>query len=124
MFISPPAISQFAAMAAFDCYDELDLRVTAYSENRELLTKFLIKAGFKGLAPSDGAFYIYADASNFTNNSEEFCKEMLRATGVAATPGIDFDPIRGNSFVRFSFSGSADIIEKAGVQLVNWLNKS
>jgi aspartate/methionine/tyrosine aminotransferase len=105
LFISPPTLSQIAAEAAFDCREELDGYVAAYARNRALLLGELPKAGFDRLAPADGAFYLYADVSRLTNDSQDFCRRMLAETGVAITPGNDFDPERGHHFVRFSFAG-------------------
>ncbi len=120
LFISPPTLSQRAALATFDCYDELDANVARYARNRELLLEALPKAGFDRLAPADGAFYIYADVSAMTNDSEDFCRRMLRELGVAVTPGIDFDPGRGNAFVRFSFAGSTEDMAEAARRLQDW----
>ena len=120
LFISPPTLSQHAALATFDCYDELDANVARYARNRELLLEALPKAGFDRLAPADGAFYIYADVSAMTNDSEDFCRRMLQELGVAVTPGIDFDPGRGNAFVRFSFAGSTEDVAEAARRLQDW----
>ena len=120
LFISPPTLSQRAALATFDCYDELDANVARYARNRELLLEALPKAGFDRLAPADGAFYIYADVSAMTNDSEDFCRRMLGELGVAVTPGIDFDPGRGNAFVRFSFAGSTEDMAEAARRLQDW----
>ena len=120
LFISPPTLSQVAGEAAFDCRAELDGYVAAYGRNRALLLRDLPQAGFDRLAPADGAFYIYADVTQRTNDSEAFCKRMLAETGVAATPGIDFDPARGNRFVRFSFAGPEDEIAEALKRLRAW----
>jgi aspartate/methionine/tyrosine aminotransferase len=120
LFISPPALSQYAAVAAFECKDELEKNVKAYARNREILLSELPKIGLSRLAAADGAFYVYADVRDFTNDSVEFCKKMLRETGVAATPGLDFDPQRGNGYVRFSFAGSTPVIEQAVQRLKDW----
>lgn len=120
LFISPPTLPQIAASAVFDCRDELEANVRRYAENRALLLRQLPCAGFDRLAPADGAFYIYADVSRLTNDSEEFCRRMLTETGVAATPGVDFDPERGHHFVRFSFAGSVADIAAAADRLVAW----
>ena len=120
LFISPPTLSQRAALATFDCYDELDANVARYARNRDLLLEALPKAGFDRLAPADGAFYIYADVSAMTNDSEDFCRRMLQELGVAVTPGIDFDPGRGNAFVRFSFAGSTEDMAEAARRLQDW----
>ena len=114
LYISAPTLSQFAAQAAFDCVAELDANVARYAANRKLLLEELPKAGFDRLAPVDGAFYIYADVSHLTNDSEEFCRRILADTGVAITPGTDFDHARGRAFMRISFSGATeDIVEAA-----------
>ncbi|MEE8172096.1 MAG: aminotransferase class I/II-fold pyridoxal phosphate-dependent enzyme, partial [Alphaproteobacteria bacterium] len=124
MFISPPALAQYAAVTAFDCRAELDANVARYAENRKVLQHALPEAGFGDLAPSDGAFYVYADVSRLTNNSQEFCREMLKATGVAATPGIDFDTARGNRYVRISFAADSDTVLRAADALIHWLRPS
>lgn len=120
LFISPPTLSQVAAVAAFGCEDELEANVARYAANRALLLEELPKAGFDELSHADGAFYIYADVTAMTNDSLEFCRRMLHEAGVAATPGIDFDPSRGNRFVRFSFSGSTEDMAAAAQRLKAW----
>jgi aspartate/methionine/tyrosine aminotransferase len=120
LFISPPTLPQIAALAAFDCGDELEANVRRYAENRALLLAQLPRAGFDRLAPADGAFYIYADVSPLTNDSDEFCRRMLADTGVAATPGLDFDAERGHQFIRFSFAGSGADIAAAADRLLEW----
>jgi aspartate/methionine/tyrosine aminotransferase len=120
LFISPPTLPQLAAQAVFDCKTELDGNVRRYGENRRILLENLPRAGFDNLAPADGAFYIYADVSRLTNDSQEFCRRMLAETGVAATPGIDFDPERGHRFVRFSFAGATAEIATAAERLITW----
>ena len=121
MFVSPSALSQHAAIKVFDCRGELDANVARYAENRRVLLKELPKAGFDRLAPADGAFYIYADIRKLANNSIEFCKHLLAETGVAATPGIDFDRDRGNGYMRFCFAGSTDNIQAASRRISDWL---
>ncbi|MFP6732235.1 MAG: aminotransferase class I/II-fold pyridoxal phosphate-dependent enzyme [Rhodospirillales bacterium] len=120
-FISPPTLAQIAAATVFDCYAELNANVARYAENRAVLLERLPGAGFEDLAPPDGAFYIYANVAHLTNNSEEFCKLMLAETGVAATPGIDFDPGRGAGYVRFCYAGSTGDMERAADLLKAWL---
>ena len=120
LYISPPTLAQVAAVTVFDCKDELDANVARYARNRELLLSELPKAGFDKLAPADGAFYIYADVSRLTNDSLGFCRRMLSETGVAATPGIDFDPERGNHTVRFSFAGRTEDMAEAARRLIGW----
>ena len=119
-FISPPTLSQIAAVAAFDCRDELAANLARYVANRELLLAELPKAGFTELAPADGAFYIYADIGHLTDDSEAFCRRILNEAGVAVTPGVDFDPWRGNRFLRFSFAESTAEIAAAAAALKAW----
>lgn len=120
LYISPPTLSQVAAEAVFDCLDELEARVAAYGANRDILLAELPGAGFDRLAPSDGAFYIYADVSELTNDSPAFCARMLAETGVASTPGVDFDPLEGHRTLRFSYAGSAADMREAVARLKSW----
>jgi aspartate/methionine/tyrosine aminotransferase len=120
-YISPPAISQFAAVEAFDCRTELDGHVARYHANRDRLIEALKGAGLSRFAPADGAFYLYVDVSELTADSEEFCRRLLADTGVAITPGLDFDPIRGRGWVRLSFAGASADIAEAGSRLRGWL---
>src|SRR2546423_14682909 len=106
--ISVPTLSQIAAAAAFDGRDEMEAVKHGYEENRRFLVEGLPKAGLDRFLPVDGAFYLYADVSRFSADSFEFTKQMLEEAHVAATSGIDFDPIQGRSFVRFSYARSAD----------------
>src|SRR5690606_1344921 len=121
LFISPPALSQLAGEAAFECRAQLAGYVAASARNRSLLLRALPAAGLDRLAPADGAFYIYADVSALTNDSEDFCKRMLAETGVAASPGIDVDPDRGRHFVRFSFAGREAVMAEAAARLQRWI---
>jgi aspartate/methionine/tyrosine aminotransferase len=121
LFISPPTLSQVGGVAAFGCKAELDQRVADYAKARALLLERLPKAGLTKLAPADGAFYIYADVGDFTNDSKSWCTRLLNETGIAATPGIDFDPARGHRFVRLSFAGKYEEIEEACERLGEWL---
>ncbi|MBL8707875.1 MAG: pyridoxal phosphate-dependent aminotransferase [Rhodospirillaceae bacterium] len=119
-FISPPTLSQLAGAAAFDAHEELQGNVARYARNRDLLLDELPRAGFRKLVSTDGAFYIYADVSELTDDSLAFCRRMLAETGVAATPGIDFDPGRGHHFMRFCFSGSTEDMAEAARRLQAW----
>ncbi|MEE8499455.1 MAG: pyridoxal phosphate-dependent aminotransferase [Kiloniellales bacterium] len=119
-FVSAPTLSQIAATTAFDCGEVLDGYVAAYARNRELLLDELPKAGFDRLAPADGAFYLYADVTHLTNDSDVFCRRMLAETGVATTPGNDFDPERGHRFLRFSFAGPEADMAEAARRLQAW----
>ena len=112
MFICPPHASQVAALAALDCIDELEANRGVYAENRRLMLEELPKAGFDRIAPPDGAFYIYADVSAFTEDSLAFAREILEEAGVAVTPGLDFDPARGSSTLRFSYARSTEDIRE------------
>lgn len=120
LFISPPTISQHAAIAVFDCRDELDANLARYARNREILLELLPKAGFDKLAPADGAFYLYADVGRWTDDSLTFCRRMLDETGIACTPGVDFDPIEGHHFLRFSFAGATQDMIEVGRRLRSW----
>ena len=121
LFISPPTLSQLAGAAVFAEQAELDARVARYAENRAILLEGLPRAGFADLAPADGAFYIYADISHLTDDSPAFCRRMLAETGVATTPGVDFDPTRGHRFMRFSFAGTPDDMREAVRRLTRWM---
>ena len=120
LFVSPPALSQRAALAAFDCREELEANVARYARNRDIVRAALAEAGFGEVAPCDGAFYAYADVAGLTEDSEAFCRRMLAECGVAATPGIDFDTRRGRSFVRFSYAGSTEEVTAACAALLRW----
>ncbi len=120
MFISAPHIAQIAAEAAFDCAPELDANIAAYRRSRALLLNALPRAGFARLSPAEGAFYLYADVSDRTNDSQEFCARMLREAGIAAAPGIDFDRARGNHFIRFSYCGPEADMAEAAERLTRW----
>jgi aspartate/methionine/tyrosine aminotransferase len=112
LYISAPAIAQAAALGAFDGTDELEANRRVYEQNRALLLEELPKAGFTSFAPADGAFYLYCDVSEMTNDAAAFARSMLEETGVATTPGLDFDAARGNHFLRFCYAGTrADMIE-------------
>ena len=123
LFISPPTLSQRAALKVFDCEDELKANVRRYAQNRAYLLEHLPKAGFDKLAPADGAFYLYADVRHLTNDSEDLCRRLLAETGVAITPGVDFDPARGHNFVRFSYAGSQSDMIEAVRRLEAWRRK-
>lgn len=120
LFLTPPVLAQRAGLAAFDCTDELDGHVASYRRNRQLLLDALPALGLARIAPPDGAFYIYADISHLTNDSLDFCQRLLRDTGVATAPGIDFDPVDGHRFIRFSFAVSTDRVEDAIARMVPW----
>jgi len=115
LFLTAPSLSQHAALAAFDAPDELAAHLEVYRENRRLLLAALPGLGLDAIAPPDGAFYIYANIGHLTDDSLAFCQRLLNDTGVATAPGIDFDPVDGGRFVRFSFAVStAEIIDAIG----------
>lgn len=112
MFICAPHASQVAALAAMDCEDELQANMDVYRANRALMLEGLPRAGFDRIAPPDGAFYVYADVSGITDDSRALAAEILEKAGVSVTPGLDFDPVRGHTTLRFSYARStADIRE-------------
>ena len=112
MFICAPHAAQVAALAAMDAGEELEANMAVYRENRRLMIEGLPKAGFDRIAPPDGAFYVYADISHLTNDSRAFARAILDEAGVAVTPGLDFDPVRGGGTLRFSYArATADILE-------------
>ncbi|MES2495735.1 MAG: aminotransferase class I/II-fold pyridoxal phosphate-dependent enzyme [Pseudomonadota bacterium] len=121
LFLTPPTISQQAAVAAMDCTDELDANVAVYAQNRGRLLEALPRMGLRRIAPPDGAFYIYADIGHLTDNSMEFCRQLLLETGLATGPGIDHDPVDGRHFLRLSFAISLAETEEALGRLETWL---
>ena len=122
-FISPPGVSQIAALAALDCTEELDANKAVYAANRELILKRLPEIGIGNIAPPDGAFYVYADVGDRTNDSINFCRQLLNDTGVAITSGLDFDPDRGNRTVRLSYCADRDDIAEAMDRMEEWLQR-
>ena len=123
MFICAPHASQIAALHALDCEDELKNNLNVYKENRKLMIKGLKDSGFSKISSPDGAFYIYADVSKFCNDSLEFANRVLKEAKVAITPGLDFDPKRGNSTLRFSYARSTEDI-KRGIDRLNIFMKN
>jgi aspartate/methionine/tyrosine aminotransferase len=119
--ISVPTLAQIAAEAAFEGREEMQAVKHGYEENRRILTEGLPKTGLDKFLPVDGAFYLYADISRFSDDSLDFAKRMLNEAGVAATPGIDFDPVNGKHFLRFCYAGSADEMREAVARIGNWL---
>jgi aspartate/methionine/tyrosine aminotransferase len=121
--ISVPTLSQVAALAALDGREEMEAVKHGYEENRRILIDGLPATGLDKFLPVDGAFYLYADVSRFSNDSFDFAKRMLEEAGVAATPGIDFDPVRGANFIRFCYAGSAADMREAVERIGGWLRK-
>ena len=120
LFLTAPSLSQHAALAAMDCGRELDGHIAVYTANRDRLLAALPSLGLNAIAPPDGAFYVYADIGHLTEDSLSFCLRLLRDTGVATAPGIDFDPVDGHRFIRFSFAVSTAEIEDAIVRMHPW----
>ena len=121
MFICAPHVSQVAALAAMDCGAELDANIEVYRRNRSLMMAGLSAAGFTRIAPPDGAFYVYADVSDLTDDSRAFASEILDKAGVAVTPGLDFDPARGGGTLRFSYARSTEDIEEGLARLKRFM---
>ena len=121
--ISVPTLSQIAAEAAFDGRDEMDGVKHTYEDNRQILTQGLPKAGLDRFLPVDGAFYLYADVSKFSDDSHEFAQRLLEEAHVAATPGLDFDPIDGRHYLRFCYAGSPADMSEAVTRIGRWLAK-
>jgi aspartate/methionine/tyrosine aminotransferase len=121
LYISPPYLSQIAALAALDAVEELEAVKAGYARNRAFLLEELPRIGITEMHPVDGAFYIYADIARFTNDSVAFCRRMLDETGVAATPGVDFDAAEGSHYLRLSFAGSEQDCREAVSRLARWL---
>ena len=120
LFIAPPTISQVAALGAFEGLDELQANRAVYAANRELLLNELPRAGFSNIVPADGAFYLYADVSDMTNDSLGLARRILDEAGVAVTSGVDFDEARGARFLRFSYSGATAQMAEAAHRLQSW----
>jgi aspartate/methionine/tyrosine aminotransferase len=121
LFLTPPSLSQHAGLVAMDETDVLERYHETYRRNRALLLGALPRLGLSRIAPPDGAFYIWADVGDFTQDSMEFCRRLLIDTGVAIAPGIDFDPVDGQRFIRFSFAVSEDRAAQAVDRFAAWL---
>jgi aspartate/methionine/tyrosine aminotransferase len=119
--ISVPTLSQVAAEAAFDGRDEMEAVKRGYEVNRRILTEGLPGAGFDRFLPADGAFYLYADVSRFCDDSINFARRMLEDAGVAATPGVDFDPVHGRHYIRFCYAGAEAEVREAVERVTAWL---
>jgi aspartate/methionine/tyrosine aminotransferase len=120
LFLTPPSLAQHAALAAFDCGEELERHLATYRANRALMLEALPAMGLRTIAPPDGAFYVWADIGHLTCDSMAFCLRLLEETGVATAPGVDFDPVDGGRFIRFSFAVSTDEVRDAVARLVPW----
>ncbi|KQM35666.1 1-aminocyclopropane-1-carboxylate deaminase [Rhizobium sp. Leaf68] len=123
MYISAPELSQLAAAAAFSAQAELDIYKESYRTNRDFLMSRLPELGLPLASPMDGAFYAYVDTSRYSNDSMAFAKRMLAEIDVAATPGLDFDPLEGHRAMRFSYAGSVSDIAEAVGRIAAWLKQ-
>ncbi|QIK41415.1 pyridoxal phosphate-dependent aminotransferase [Pontivivens nitratireducens] len=121
LFICPPHASQIAALHAMDAGQELDENAKVYARNRAVLLDALPKAGLRDIAPPDGAFYIYANIAHTGLDSRSFTARLLAEEGVAATPGLDFDPVRGHETVRFSYAGPSAAIAEGAVRIARFM---
>ena len=123
LFLAPSTPAQYAAMAAFtpEVMDIFEQRRQILAERRAYLLEALPTLGFDVPVAPDGAFYIYADASRFTDDSLAFCSRMLRETGVALTPGVDFGDHRANQHIRFAFTTELSRLKEAVARLADWL---
>ncbi len=121
MFICAPHASQIAALAAMDCRDELEANVAVYTKNRALMLKGLPAAEIQNVAPPDGAFYVYADVSEFTDDAHAMSRDILDKAGVAVTPGLDFDKARGHRTLRFSYARSTEDIKEGLLRLKEYM---
>ncbi|MGA8158266.1 MAG: aminotransferase class I/II-fold pyridoxal phosphate-dependent enzyme, partial [Rhodoplanes sp.] len=121
--ISAPTLSQIAAEAALDARSEMEAVKHGYEANRKILMEGLPQAGLDRFLPVDGAFYLYADVSAFTNDSFDFARRMLEEAHVAATPGIDFDPVDGRRFIRFCYAGAQQDVAEAVTRIGHWLRR-
>lgn len=120
LFLTAPTLSQHAALVALGCRDQLEAYVATYARNRSLLLEALPKLGLSDIAPPDGAFYLYANIAHLTNDSLSFCQSLLRDTGVATAPGVDFDPVEGHHYMRFSFAVSTAEVKDAIERMTPW----
>ncbi|MGH1456125.1 MAG: pyridoxal phosphate-dependent aminotransferase [Alphaproteobacteria bacterium] len=120
LFVSAPTIAQHVAYKIFDHLDVLDGYVARYRINRDILMKELPKIGITDFTNGAGAFYIYADIHNLSNNSENFCTTMLDEALVSTTPGLDFDLTRGHKSIRICYADSEENIIEACKRLKNW----
>ena len=123
LFLTAPSLSQHAGLAAMDCIDELEGHIDVYRANRELMLRALPALGLRKIAPPDGAFYIWADIGHLTDDSLNFCKQLLKDTGVCTAPGVDFDPVEGHRFIRFSFAVSTAEVEEALRRITPWFER-
>ncbi len=123
MFICPSHASQALALAAFDCREELDSHLEVYAANRAILMEGLAQAGLRKCAPPDGAFYVYVDVSDYTDDARAFAAQILAEADVAVTPGLDFDPVEGHKWLRLSYARSTDDITQGVARLAAFMKE-
>ena len=121
MFICAPHAAQRLALHAMDCPDELNQNKAAYAANRTLMIDGLRAAGLSRFAPPDGAFYIYVDVSEYTDDARAFAAQILDEAGVAVTPGLDFDADRGHHWLRFSYARSTQDIREGLTRIAKFM---
>jgi aspartate/methionine/tyrosine aminotransferase len=123
LFISAPTVSQYAALGAFEpaTLAELERRRQAFQQRRDFLLPALRELGFRIPLQPAGAFYLYADISGLTDDSQRFADQVLEQTGVAITPGRDFGDYRQHEHVRFSYAAPLERLEEAVERLRQWL---
>jgi aspartate/methionine/tyrosine aminotransferase len=121
--ISVPTLSQIAAEAAFEGRAEMETVKRGYEASRALLAERLPRAGLTTFPPMDGAFYLYADVSAFCDDSFAFASRILEETGVAVTPGADFDRVNGRRFIRLCYAGAAADVAEAVERIRDWLSQ-
>ena len=120
LFLTAPTLSQHAGLVAMDCTEELEAHVARYAANRQLMLEALPALGLDRIAPPDGAFYIWADVGHLTDDAMVLAEQLLLDTGVATAPGIDFDPVDGNRFLRFSFAVDTPLVVEAIARMIPW----
>jgi len=121
VFISPPSISQYAAMYAFDEADELENMRKTYEERRDFMLPQLKRLGFSIPVDPEGAFYIYAGIDKWGLDSMEFVEKALREARVALTPGYDFGSYKAGSHIRFSYANNMNRLKAGCERLERWL---
>ena len=121
LFLCPPTFSQLIAIKAFEDYDILNKNVLIYKKNRDILISSFEDIGFFKYAPPDGAFYLYIDVSNITDDSTDLAIKLLKEAGVSSTPGKDFDYNLGNKFIRLSYAGDHKEILEGAKRIISWI---
>ncbi len=124
--LCPPAAAQYAAIEAFsqDAYDESDAEVAEFARTRQLVLENVDRLGWRNAAPADGAFYYYTQPSqkilDHYGNTVEYAADMLQHAHVAVIPGVDFDHVAGDQFIRISFAAGYDAVERAIERIVEF----